>query len=152
MKKSTKIIAAILLIAGTSSAVFAFGKHDHWKLSPQEKAEFVVDRVTEKLNLDTQQQQSFTELAEMVVGIMTDAKAAKMENIGEVKQLLNEPSFNQAKALEMVQQKTRMINDKAPTVIASLGSFLDTLNAEQKQELQSFMEHHGEHRRHGHDD
>lgn len=151
MKKSTKIIAAIILIAGSSSIVYAFGKHDHWKMSPQEKVEFVTERVTEKLNLDAQQQQSFVDLAEMVTEIMVDVKAAKTENIAELQRLLNEPSFDQARALEMVQQKTRMINDKAPTVIASLGRFLDTLNPEQKQELQSFMERHGHHRRHGHD-
>ena len=152
MKKSTKIIAAILLIAGTSSAVFAFSKHDHWKMSPQEKAEFVSQRVTEKLDLDAQQQQRFAELAATVIDIITDAKVGKDENIAEIRQLLSEPSFNQARALEMVQQKTSMINDMAPTVIASLGSFLDTLNSEQKQELQLFMEHHGRHHRNGHDD
>jgi len=152
MKKSTKIIAAIILVAGTSTAVFAFTKHDHWKMSPQEKAGFVTERVTEKLDLDSQQQQRFAELAATVIDIIADAKVGKAENIAEIQQLLSEPSFNQARALEIVQQKTSMINDMAPTVIASLGSFLDTLNSEQKQELRSFMEHHGRHHRHGHDD
>ena len=42
-----------------------------------------------------------------------------------------------------------MINEKAPQVIASLAIFLDSLNAEQKQEMLEFVKHHREHNRHG---
>ena len=58
MKRSTKIIAAILLIAGSSTAVFAFSKQGHWHMSPEEKIEFVTDRVTKKLELNEQQRQN----------------------------------------------------------------------------------------------
>ena len=152
MKKSTKIIAAIVLIAGASTAVYAFGKHDHWKMTPEEKSEFIIEKVTKKLELDSQQQQELSELVDTVIEIVVDARAGKIENITEIQQLLNEPSFNQARALELVQQKTQMINDKAPIVIASLGNFLDSLNAEQKQELQSFVQHHRQYHRQEHDD
>ena len=149
MKISTKIIAILVLVAGTSTAVYAFGNQGHWKMTPQEKAEFVTDRVTKKLNLDSQQQQNFTELAETVIQIVGDARKNKSEQVAEIQQLLNEPSFNQTRALEIVQQKTQMINDKAPQVIASLASFLDSLTVEQKQELQSFIKQHRHHRGHG---
>jgi hypothetical protein len=39
-----------------------------------------------------------------------------------------------------------MINEKAPMVISSLAVFLDSLSAEQKQQLQDFLQNH----RHGH--
>lgn len=152
MKTSSKIIAAILLIAGTSSAVFAYGGRDHWKMSPQEKKEFVTSKISKKLNLDSQQQQNFSQLAQTVIALMAEAEAGKTEHMGEIQQLLEEPSFDQAKALEMVQQKTQLINDRAPAVIASLGGFLDSLSGEQKLELQSMIKHRHEHHRHGHED
>jgi hypothetical protein len=114
-------------------------------MTPEEKVEFVTDRVTRKLDLDGQQQQNFTTLAETVAQIMLDAKASKQQHAAEIGELLQDPSFNQARAMEMVQQKTLMINEKAPLVISSLAVFLDSLNAEQKQQLQDFIKNHRHH-------
>ena len=152
MKFSTRVIIAVLLIAGSSGVVYAFGKHNAWGMSPEEKVEFVTERVKRKLDLDSQQQQNFAELAETVVQIMQDARLTKAQHIDEIGALLQEPSFNQARALELVQQKTRMVNEKAPLVIASLAVFLDSLNLEQKQQMQEFVRHHHQHRRHGDSD
>ena len=46
MKLSTRIITAVLLVAGSTGAVYAFGKHGGWGLTPAEKAEFVSERIT----------------------------------------------------------------------------------------------------------
>ena len=148
MKLSTKLITAVLLIAGSTGVVYAFSKHSDWGMSPEEKVEFVTDRVTRKLDLDSAQQQNFTELAEIVAQIMLDAKVTKAQQVTEIGELLQEPSLNQARALEIVQQKTQMINEKAPLVIASLAVFLDSLKVEQKQQLQDFIQHHRKHQRH----
>jgi hypothetical protein len=147
MKLSNRIIAAVLLVVGSSGAVYAYSKHGDWGMSPQEKVEFVTDRVTQKLDLDSQQQQNFSTLAEMVAQLMVDAKATRSEHIGEIGNLLQEPNLDQSRALEMVRQKTEIINQEAPRVIASLAIFLDSLSDEQKQQLQQFIEKR--HHRHG---
>ena len=149
MKLSTRIITAALLIAGSSGAVYAFSKHNDWGMSPEEKVEFVTERVTRKLDLDSQQQQNFAELAATVAQIMQDARITKAQNFTEIEALLQEPSFNQARALELIQQKTRMINEKAPLVITSLAVFLDSLSGEQKLQMQEFVQHRHQHHRHG---
>lgn len=149
MKLSTRIIAAVLLIAGSSGVVYAFSKHGDWGMTPQEKAEFVTERVTKKLELNAEQRQNFASLAELVTGIVTEARADRKAQMEEITGLLDEPSFNQARALELVQQKTGLINEKAPLVISSLAVFLDSLNAEQKDKLQEFIEHRRHHHRHG---
>ncbi len=151
MKLSTKIIVAVLAVAGSSSAVYAFSRHGGgWHMTPDEKVEFVTERVTEKLELDSQQQRHFSALAGSVAEIMLAARADREQHLDEIGALLQEPSLNQARLLEMVQQKTQMINEKAPLVISSLAVFLDSLNAEQKQELQDFLEHRRHHHGHGH--
>ena len=149
MKLSGKIITAVLLVAGSTGVVYAFRKHGDWHMTAAEKVEFVTERVTKKLNLDNEQQQKFGALADTVAQIMIEARASKEQHVGEIGELLQEPSFNQARAMEMVQQKTQMINENAPLVISSLAVFLDSLNLEQKQELQEFVKHHRDHRRHG---
>jgi Spy/CpxP family protein refolding chaperone len=147
MKLSTRIITAVLLVAGSSGVVYAFSKHGDWGMTPDEKAEFVSERVTKKLDLDSEQQQKFDDLARLVVDIMQEVKTSREQQVGEILQLLEEPSFDQARALELIQQKTQLVNEKAPTVIASLSVFLDSLNSDQKQELQEFMQRG---HRHGH--
>jgi Spy/CpxP family protein refolding chaperone len=149
MKLSTKIVTAVLLVVGGSGAVYAFSKHSDWGMTPAEKVEFVTERVTRKLNLDSRQQQNFATFADTVAQIMTDARSARQQQVDEIGELLQEPSFNQARALEMVQQKTQMINEKAPLVVSSLAVFLDSLDAEQKQQLREFLEHRRRHHGHG---
>lgn len=148
MKLSSRIITAVLLVAGSSGVVYAFSKHGDWHMSPEEKVEFVTDRVTKKLELDTQQQQNFTRLAETVAQIMIDAGAAKRQQVEEITMLLQEPSLNQARVLELVQQKTQMVNEQAPLVVSSMAVFLDSLDAEQKQKLGDLIENHRHHHRH----
>ncbi len=148
MKLSTKIIGAVLLIVGSSGAVYAFSKHSDWHMTPEEKVEFVTDRVTKKLDLDSQQQQNFAAFAESMAQVMRDVRDSRQQQVNEIGALLQDPSFNQARAMEMVQQKTQVINEKAPLLISSLAVFLDSLNAAQKQQLEEFIAHH-RHRRHG---
>ncbi len=148
MKLSTGIITAILLVAGSSGAVYAFGKHGDWGMTPGEKVEFVTERVSKKLELDAAQRQNFTELANLVADIVVEARADRRAQIEELSAMLAQPNFDQTQALELVRQKTEMVNQKAPQVIASLAVFLDSLNTEQKQQLQTFVEHR--HRHHGH--
>ncbi len=152
MKLSSRIITAALLIAGSSGAVYAFSKHNDWGMSPEEKVEFVTERVTRKLDLDSQQQQNFAELAGTVAQIMQDAKITRAQNLTEIGALLQEPSFNQARALELIQQKTRMINEKAPLVITSLAVVIDSVSVGQKQQMQEFVQHRHKHHRHGDSD
>ena len=147
MKLSRPILIAVLLVVGSTGAVYAFGKHGGWGMSADEKVEFVSDRVTRKLDLDEMQRQKFTELAELAVDTMQQVKPSREQRLDEVNALLQEPSFNQARALELVEQKTRLLNEQAPLLVAALAGFVDSLNAEQKQQLQEFLQH-----RHGHRD
>lgn len=156
MKLSSKIIIAILTIAGSSGVVYAVSRHSDWHMTPREKVEFVTDRVSKKLELDEQQRQNFNSLAETVAQIMLEARAARERQVDEIVALLDDPSLNQARALDIVQQKTQLVNDRAPQVIASLALFVDSLNDAQKSRLREMIEHRREHRHfghgHGHDD
>lgn len=150
MKISRTLIAATVLIIGGTGAAYAFAKHGHWHMTPAEKVEFATERVSKHLELDDLQRQNFTALAELVAQIAIDARASKAEQMAELEQMLSAPVLDQALALQMVREKTRMLDDKAPEVIASLAVFLDSLQPEQKQELREFIEHRREHYRHRH--
>lgn len=138
MKKATKITVATILILGVATSVYAFGTHHRWNMSPEEKAEFVTDRIISKLELDATQQQGLHNLAGTLIEIMDDARANHDEHRDLVQRLISAPTLDQAQALEMIRQKTQLINEKAPQAIASLAGFLDSLNEEQKTKLSEF--------------
>lgn len=142
MKKSTKVIAVTVLALGVTSGVMAYGAHSAWKMSPEKKAEYVTDKMTENLELDAIQQEYLKALSGDLMEIMQEVQSNRKEHREMVQQLLSEPAMDQVKILQMVQQKTQMINDKAPQLIASFAGFLDSLDSAQKNELR---EHMGEH-------
>ena len=146
MKKSTKIILSSVLVFGMTSAVFAFGGGNHWKMDPNEKAEFVTERITKKLDLNEAQTQSLQVLADKMLEMMVEFKSHRSEQFDLVEKALSEPALDQQEVLQMIQQKTQLINDKAPQAIASLAGFLDSLDADQKAKLQELANDRMRHR------
>ena len=132
MKLSTRIITAVLLVAGSSGAVYAFGKHGDWGMTRAEKIEFISDRVTRKLELDDSQRAHFEQLAQLVADVMREVRPSREQRAREL--------------AELVRERTSLIDAKAPEVIARLAVFLDSLSPEQRGQLQQFIEH----RHHGH--
>jgi len=142
MKKSTKIIAITVLTLGVTTGVFAYGAHHAWKMSPEEKAEYVTEKMTENLELNTMQQENLKLLSATVLEMMSDVRSGRTEHMELMQQFLSDPTMDQARALQMIQQKTQMINDRAPQMIASIAGFLDSLDSEQKKELREHMNEH----------
>jgi len=147
MKKSTKIVSAIVITLSviTAGGAYAakFAERDHSR-----KAEYAVSFISHKLDLDATQEQALSALKDQVL----TAKDAMHEQMGttrdDVKLLVGADSFDKAKALDMVSTKTATIDTVAPELIGALGNFLDSLDAEQKAEIISFMEsHHGKGKR-----
>jgi Spy/CpxP family protein refolding chaperone len=147
MKKVIKIIAVGLLTIGVVGGAFAYSSHQHWKMSPTEKAEFVNKRIAGKLDLTEIQQLELKVLTDKLVEMIIEVKDSRHAQMDEIHQLVSAPVFDQGRALQLVQQKTEMINLKAPELVASLAGFLDSLDSSQKSELEDFMKHH-KHNRH----
>ena len=77
---------------------------------------------------------------------MKEVRSNRVDHMDIVQGMISEPTLDQSKVLEMIRQKTDMINQKAPNVVASIAEFLDSLNAEQKQQLREHMKTRGHHR------
>ena len=150
MKKSAKYITIAIAALGVTSTAFAFGAHHGWRMSPEDRAEFMTGKISEKLELNTTQQQNLQALSATILDIMSDVRSGRAEHMETVQQLLSEPTLDQAKALEMIRQKTEMVNAKAPEVVASIAGFLDSLDGEQKELLREHMKNRMHHRHQEH--
>lgn len=145
MKKSTKVLIATAMALGISGGVYAFGKYNHWGFSAEDRMEFVIERVSKKLELNDIQQQNLQTLAKEVLALMKEMRDERSAHLAQIESMLKEPVLDQAKALNMIETKTASISNKAPAVIASLAVFLDSLTIEQKSRIHEFIERDAHH-------
>ncbi len=139
MKRSTKIITTVVLTFGVVGGAIAYGKA---KFSdPGARADYMVSYVSEELELNESQDQALNALKEQVLSTRSQMKAETSSVRDEVRGLISADSFDQAKALELLSNKTVAVNATAPDVMLALGNFLDSLNSEQKAEILEFMDH-----------
>ena len=148
MKRSTKIITTVALTVGLVGGAAAIGKKHYG--SHEKRAEYMVSYIADELELDATQSQALEVFKDQMLSARETMKAKPMRE--EAMNLLNAETFDRAGALEMITAKTAAVNEQAPDLVNSLGDFLDSLNAEQKEEIAEFMKEHRGHKggRHKH--
>ncbi len=149
MKRSTIIITTtVALTFSIVGGAVAFGKHKFG--SPAVRAEYVMNYVSDELNLDSTQEHALEALKDEIMATRLKMRDQIRPMHDELKTMISAMTFDQAKALKMIDSKTAAVNEVAPGIIAALGNFLDGLNTEQKVEIMSFLDHRAEHHRHAH--
>lgn len=148
MKKSTKVTMAVVLSLGIIGATGAFAAKEMNK-DHEEHAQRAVSMIANKLDLDSTQEQALSALKDQVL-IAKNAMHGEMQTAQvDVQSLVAAQSFDQGKALEMINAKTARIDSVAPDLVIALGNFMDSLNSEQKQEILEFMNSRDGKRKHG---
>lgn len=139
MKRSIKIITAIVLTLGIAGCAGAYGKHQ-WG-NPEIKAKHIISYVTEELDLDTDQRQKLVTLTNQMIQTRKILRNEMRPLHGDIMALISADTFDQNQAMEILTSKTTLMNQQAPDILAALGEFLDSLNSEQKTEVIEFMQH-----------
>lgn len=144
MKLNKTIVAAVtlLLVSGSVMAGMMYKRMS----SPEKVADFVVEEVSEELNLTEAQLVSLNKVKDVLLGMHEDMHGDRETHKSRILSLIDQPVLDQATALTMFKQKSDYLNDKAPEVIAALGEFYDGLNAEQQAVLKQRIEEHKSHR------
>lgn len=151
MKKTGKIIIASVLAVGVTGAVFAFGSHHYYSnLSMQEKAEMISDRIDRKLDLNDTQKVNLDALTSHVAGLMQQVKDNRQTREELLNGVLSDQALDQAALLQRINEKTALINENAPEVVARLAGFMDSLDADQKAEIKQIIDKRKGHRFAGH--
>ena len=139
MKRSTKIITAVVLTFGIAGGAVAYGKHK-WG-DPETRAKHVVSYISEELNLNSDQSDKLKTLKNQLLNTGKEMRSEMQPLRSDIRTLISADTFDQAKALELINSKTALVNKNAPDVLAAMGSFLDSLDVEQKAEVMEFIEH-----------
>ncbi|AMM24451.1 Spy/CpxP family protein refolding chaperone [Variovorax sp. PAMC 28711] len=122
------------------------GQRHGWSgMTEQDRAEFrtkVVDRVGSKLDLDTAQKQRLSVLAEKLQAqrtAMRDAGGAGGTR-SQFTSLFAGARLDQAGASKLIDEKTAVLRNGSPEVIAAAADFFDNLNPSQQVKVREFME------------
>lgn len=106
--------------------------------TPEKKAEFFVNRISSKLDLDEVQKQHLIALKDTII---EQRKAHHQDNPREALiKLLSEPELDEAKVLSMMEERATQIREAAPTVIAAIAKFSNSLNNEQREKIKGISE------------
>ena len=146
MKKSSKIILATVLVVGISGTVLAFGaKHHYQNMSMQERTEMFNYHLSRKLDLNTEQEIKLESLSSRFGEVAEQIRQQKADRVQFIEDLLDEGPLDQAALLHKISQKTEIVNNNAPEMVALIAQFVDSLDPAQKTELKEMIQHRSHH-------
>ena len=149
MKRTSKVLIAIILTLGIAGAATAFGKHRFG--NPEKRAEHMVSYISDELNLDTTQQHALSAFKDTLINSQSIVRSDMKDLREEANSLFTSDVFDRAMALDLINSRTARVNTLAPDLVNSLGDFLDSLDSEQKTRISEFATKHAlRHKRHRH--
>ena len=135
------VVGASVLLGGLT-ACGTRGDGPRWQASAEESAKFrgkMVERMSSKLDLNAEQKQRLTVLADKLHAQRLALMGDKADPRAEVRSLVAGDHFDRVRAQALVAEKTAALTTQSPEVISALGDFYDSLNATQQQQVRDFM-------------
>jgi len=141
------IQSTLFALLGASLTLAALGAcsyrwHHQWNASAEERQQMrnrMVDRVARKLDLNADQKQRLSALADTVQKQRSALRAGTPDPRAAIRGLVAGDKFDRAKAQALVSETTAALNAGSPEVIAAMGDFYDSLSAAQQGKVRDFM-------------
>lgn len=143
IKRTLIGLTSITVLAGGLAACGHRAQHAQGPASAEQVAEWrgkAVDRVSRKLDLTAEQRQKFEVLADKLIAQRAAMIGDSQGPRTEMKALVAGEKFDRARALNLLDEKTRVLQMSTPEVITALADFYDSLNPAQQAEVREFLE------------
>lgn len=143
IKRTLIGLTSVTVLAGGLAACGHRGQHAQGPASAEQVAEWrgkAVDRVTRKLDLTADQRQKLEVLADRLIAQRAAMIGQTTQPRAEMKALVAGEKFDRARALHLLDEKTRALQMSTPEVITALADFYDSLNPAQQAEVREFLE------------
>lgn len=146
IKRTLIGVAAVTVLLGGMAAC-AGHHHRHGGWSDEQIATWrgkAIERVSDKLKLDTAQKAKLDTLANEVLAQRQALRgAAGTEPRAQLKALIAGPSFDRAAAGQLLTEKTAAVQTQGPKVLDAMAAFYDSLKPEQQAQLREMMDKRG---------
>ena len=141
------ITSGVLLIGGVAAC-----KHKMHSASPEERGEWVVEKVSKELELNDNQRVKLVAVKDELLDVRKTMRGDRQQARTEVLAMLKQPTLDREKMNAMISQKMATINTRSPAIVDAIGNFYDSLDDSQRAELSEFiedkMERHAKHHSH----
>ena len=151
MRKKKKIIIGASVASLLLFGIFAGGcKHRgcHFSKSPEEKIEYIVEHVSDELDMTEAQEVEVKKIAEEVHAKMQEHKGTKKEIYNTILAEVKSDNVDKEKMTSLFDKKMGEINEMKPFFIDKFAELHSILTPEQRVELAEKMEKM--HKRMGH--
>ncbi len=135
------VFGATIVLGGLAACGHRYD-HAGANMTAEERAKFrdkAIERVSSKLDLNDEQKKKLALVADKLQAQRTAVMGAT-DPRAEVRALVAGDKFDRARAQAFISQKTAAVGAGSPEVIAALGDFYDSLNAQQQAKVREFME------------
>ncbi len=144
MKKTNKIIIAVIsgfiLITGMSAC-------SHFR-DPQARADYVVEKISSKLDLNEAQALQLSQLKDEVMDLRQTLRNDRDAVLAEVDEIFAQSTLDQQRVNQLLQKKIDTVNSRAPQIINALAIFYDGLNVDQQNMIREEIQSHKDHSHH----
>jgi Spy/CpxP family protein refolding chaperone len=134
MKPHIKL-AVIAVISAGLLGITTGCAHRFAHKSPQERAEWLTNKLDEELKLTDAQRSKLNALKDQVLAARSDYRKKRGDTRAIVDELLSQPTLDQPRILALIKKRTHEVNTIAPQVVSALATFYDSLTIEQQKKL-----------------
>ncbi len=141
MKKIAIIVVSLVTAGGIAIASIAHAYGD-----PSKRADRMVEKISHRLDLNEAQIANLESLKTTVMAMREDMRDTRSEAGQTVEELLSSSTFDEQKAIQLIDKPMTQVKDKMPEVISAFGVFWNSLDAEQQAEIKEKFEDRMDHR------
>lgn len=128
----TFIIVAVIVVALLAVGGFAYAKYRGGCGGPEGRADWIISRISQRLDLNEDQKAKLEALGETLLGVRQDFIKTRSEGRGVMAELLSGPALDRERAQAQFQEHQETLTGHSGEVIEAMAEFSDSLNPEQR--------------------
>ena len=130
-----KLFALIVGVAGVIG-LLSWGAHAHWSHGHHR-----TDWIAKRLSLDDQQKVKLEAIHEAMRQAREEFRDERASLFDELEAQIKSDQLDQAKVLQLFEQRLNRMNQAAPQIIAKVAELHATLTPEQKAKIIEHLDH-----------
>lgn len=135
--KKKSVMRKLLMV---SLMVFSFGGLAACNKNKAQKAEYMVNKITKKLDLNDAQVKKLNVIKDKVMTLHEKKKDSKKEFHQKIKTLILSDKIDANEVKDLMAQRRNAIDEVLPEILPEVLEFHASLNGDQKKEIIEVME------------
>lgn len=137
MKSIPKALLFLVSVVIVGGALTACGYTHH---TPEQRAERLVEKLTDKLELNTLQQQKLSAVKDVFLSLGTHLHSERAQWRAQALTIVATESLDQTALNQLISERIAAVEQATPQVVAALGEFYDSLMPNQQATIRTHIQ------------